>query len=144
MTVVRHADDDDLAAVLALYDQYDRVREKRPTESEALSILDALRRQGALLVAERDGCVVGSCSLHLCASLAHGGRPFAVVENVIVSTLARRTGVGRTMMRHVQEMARVAGCYKLMLRTGKAENVGFYEACGFHNDKFGLQMRFPA
>ncbi|MEC5399395.1 GNAT family N-acetyltransferase [Uliginosibacterium sp. H1] len=144
MTEVRHATGDDLAAVLELYDDYDRAPEPRPADGDALRILSALRAQGALLVAEHDGCIVGSFSLYLCASLAHGGRPFAVVENVIVSAPARRTGVGRTMMRHAQEMARAAGCYKLMLCTGRAENVGFYEACGFRNDKFGLQMRFAA
>jgi GNAT superfamily N-acetyltransferase len=79
-----------------------------------------------------------------CANLAKSGRPFAVVENVIVATAWRRKGIGRALVEHAVAAAREAGCYKLMLATGQESmrNRQFCGACGFSGDKVGFQVRY--
>ena len=65
-------------------------------------------------------------------NLTHGCEPWAIVENVIVASAARRTGVGRALLGHLIELARKAGCYKLQLVSGKhrAEAHEFYRSMG--------------
>jgi GNAT superfamily N-acetyltransferase len=87
-----------------------------------------------LLVAEEDGEVVGSIHLVVAPNLTHGGRPWCVVENVIVDESRRRHGIGRALMDRALEIAREAGCYKLFLGSNvkRADAHEFYRALGFH------------
>jgi hypothetical protein len=48
-------------------------------------------------------------------------------------------------MQHAVAFAWSVGCYKMMLMTGKEENIPFYEACGFDaSEKHALIVRRPA
>jgi GNAT superfamily N-acetyltransferase len=101
---------------------------------------------GFVAVAVIDSVIVGSYSMYFCANLARAGRPFAVIENVIVVPSIRRRGIGRALMAHAQKSARDKDCYKVMLATGasRPENIKFYESCGFVGNKVGFQVRFGA
>jgi GNAT superfamily N-acetyltransferase len=87
-----------------------------------------------LLVAEEDGEIVGSLHLVVAPNVTHGGRPWCVVENVIVDEVRRRRGIGRALMDRALEIAREAGCYKLFLGSNvkRADAHEFYRALGFH------------
>lgn len=80
-----------------------------------------------------DGTLAGSCTLLIVPNLTHGGRPWAIVENVITAASHRRRGIGRALLAHARALAWQEGCYKLMLQTGRldAATFAFYEACGF-------------
>ncbi|MEN3111286.1 GNAT family N-acetyltransferase [Uliginosibacterium paludis] len=77
--------------------------------------------------------LAASCMLVLVPNLTRGARPFGLIENVVTSDAFRRRGYGRTLLQHATLLAREAGCYKLMLQTGRldAATFAFYEACGF-------------
>jgi len=87
-----------------------------------------------LLVAVEDEEVVGSLYLVVASNVTHGGRPFGVVENVIVDEARRRRGIGRALMDEAIGIARQAGCYKLFLGSNvkRADAHEFYRALGFH------------
>lgn len=90
-----------------------------------------------LIVAAEGAKLVGTCYLNIIPNLSRGGRPYALIENVITDAEHRGKGVGKAMMQHALELARQAGCYKLMLMTGRQEQVvhDFYRKLGFSGDR---------
>lgn len=141
---IRPAHIDEAERVIALYREYDRPPDPPIAPEDIEAIFAAISRSGVLVVAEQDGQLVGSYSLYICPNLSRGGRPFGVIENVIVSATSRRTGVGKALMKDAQARAIAANCYKLMLSTGcmRMENHLFYMACGFLGDRLGFQIRY--
>ncbi|WP_207957004.1 GNAT family N-acetyltransferase [Rubrobacter tropicus] len=95
------------------------------------------------LVAETYGEVVGTLVLVTVPNLAHGGSPYALVENVVVDEEYRGEGVGRALMREAVRRAREAGAYKLALcsNTGRSEAHEFYRSMGFEETHVGFEVR---
>lgn len=87
-----------------------------------------------LLVAEEDGEVVGSLYLVMPPNVTHAGRPWSVIENVIVDEARRRRGIGRALMDRALHIARQGGCYKVFLGSNvkRSDAHEFYRAVGFH------------
>ncbi len=77
--------------------------------------------------------VIATYSLTIVDTLIRGGRPFALVEQVAVRPDCQGRGLGREMMDHAMEIARVRGCYKLMLSSHVDLTLAhaFYERLGF-------------
>jgi GNAT superfamily N-acetyltransferase len=95
-------------------------------------------------VAELEGAVVGTADLLVVPNLTHRGDPWAIVENVVVATAARRRGVGRALLSHAVELARRAGCYKLQLLSMKhrTEAHAFYRSLGIEPVAEGFRIYF--
>lgn len=72
-----------------------------------------------LLLAERDGVVVGAVQLELAAQ--PNARHRAEVAQLLVHASARRQGIGRTLMREVEELARSHGRTLLVLDTREGD-----------------------
>lgn len=148
VTVVRHASPSDLGALLPLYDEL--AGEKLTAtpgdlaSSEPLLAEILANSSRALIVAVLDEQLLGTADLLIVANLTHRGKPWAIVENVIVSGTARRTGVGRALMEHLIELAREAGCYKLQLVSGKhrTEAHAFYRSMGLDAVAEGFKIYF--
>ena len=89
-----------------------------------------------LLVAEIDNRLAGSVYLNLIPNITRGGKPYALIENVITDSAWRRQGIGRALMEHALELAAKHGCYKVMLMSGRKESAthAFYRGCGFDAD----------
>lgn len=134
MTVVlREAVADDLPAVLGLYRQlYDDVDlplDDRVTRSWADTLATPRR---AVLLAEVDGVPVGTVDVVVLANTARRGRPYLLVENVVVAAGHRRRGIARALLAEAERRGRAAGCYKLVLSAEDPEAFAFYEAAGLH------------
>jgi GNAT superfamily N-acetyltransferase len=86
--------------------------------------------------------VIGTYALLVMHNLAHQGTPSAIVEDVVVSEAHQSQGVGRAMMAHAMDLARQAGCYKLVLSSNqKRERAhAFYESLGFQRHGFSFQI----
>jgi GNAT superfamily N-acetyltransferase len=98
---------------------------------------------GYIAVATSNNEFVGTYALYVAPSLARSGRPFAVIENVVVHPDFRRRGVGRALLEHAVSEADKLDCYKVMLQTSNSRgaNHRFYQACGFHQTKLGFEWR---
>jgi GNAT superfamily N-acetyltransferase len=83
--------------------------------------------------------LVAACNAAIVLNLTRGCRPFAVIENVVVSAQRRRRGFGATVLGELIERCWVRGCYKVMLMSasGRAGAHELYEALGF--DKHSKQ-----
>lgn len=95
-----------------------------PTPEEALAFWRGVARTVAdgrcdLLVAVRDGAVIGTVQLHTVpmTNQRHRGE----VAKMIVHTGARRQGVGAALMRAVEAAARDRGLSTLVLDTAKGD-----------------------
>ena len=91
-----------------------------------------------------DGTVMGALTLVLMPSMAHGGAPAAVVEDVAVHPVMQREGLGRQLVEGAMALAKEAGCYKLALSSslqGSGADA-FCERLGFerHGVSFGVSL----
>jgi SAM-dependent methyltransferase/N-acetylglutamate synthase-like GNAT family acetyltransferase len=89
-----------------------------------------------LLVAESAGVVCGTALLTICPDVMYGTQPFGVVENVVVAEGMRGHGIGRTLLTHIEQLARARECSKLMLSSSADREAahGFFRHCGFASD----------
>ena len=136
----------DLSGLLRLYGELNPEDDYSATE-KFRNILKAIVADPLLpvFVLETDGEIASSCYLNIIPNLSRGGRPYAVIENVITAAKHREKGFGSLLMKHALEYARLQDCYKVMLLTGrKEENVHrFYRSLGFDGDsKKAYQIRF--
>lgn len=97
-----------------------------------------------LIVAEVDGRLVGSADLVIVPNLSHRGLPWAVMENVIVDESMRRRGVAAAMVKHLVELARESGCYKIGLSSSRKRPAAhrMYESLGFKQYGLGYRIYF--
>ena len=145
--LLRHARREDLDALLALYAQLNPDDVPAPREGLA-AILDAILASAhfAIILGTHGERVVATCYLNVIPNLTRGGAPYAAIENVVVESSLRGSGLGRQVMRFALDEAWRHGCYKALLQTGSRDPRvhRFYEACGFSaSDKTGFVARAP-
>ena len=144
--VICRADAADLSGILALYAQLNPGDTPTdPAISEA--VWAEIRRDDHFLylVAKVAATIVGTCNVSLIPNLTRTGRPFALIENVIVLADFRRRKIGRLLMEAAIAEARAKNCYKIILLSSRKrpEAHHFYESLGFDGDsKKGFEIRF--
>jgi predicted N-acetyltransferase YhbS len=86
-----------------------------------------------LLVAELDCFVVGTVLVSLCSDVMFQNQPFAVVENIVVSSAHQNIGVGASLLREVERICQSAECSKIMLLSAaaRADAHRFFESAGY-------------
>ncbi len=143
--MIRPATEADLPAILALYG------ELNPTDpplaaGHALAVWRRIEGSPGrtILLAEVDGAAAGTvdCAIH--QNLTRGGRPFMVIENVVVAQSHRRQGVGSRIFEAVIELAIREDCYKVQLisRSDRVAAHAFYESCGLKAVAEGYRRYF--
>jgi GNAT superfamily N-acetyltransferase len=141
---IRTAQPGDLHALLDLYRHLDAEDVRCPSD-EAIAILERflLYPGSAILIGCIRGKLVASCTVVVIPNLTRGGKPYALIENVVTDVDYRDRGYGKGILNVATEQAWRAGCYKAMLMTGskKPSTIAFYEAAGFEQTKTGFQIR---
>lgn len=133
-----------ISEVLSLIDEYDRPVSEWPNRKEIERIYASIIESGGCVIgAFINGSIIGTCTVNICPNLSWSGRPYAIIENVIVSKDYRNKGVGKSILQRAKEHAFDQGCYKVSLMTGskKPETLKFYESAGFMGNKIGYQIR---
>ena len=144
---IQEATDSDLEAVLNLYAQPEFDDGKVLPRDQAQLILRRIRSYPSyrIYIATHSGNVVGTFALMIMDNLGHLGATSAIVEDVAVSPSSQGQGVGKAMMQHAMELARAAGCYKLVVSSGKnrADAHEFYKSLGWeqHGISFKVSLR---
>jgi len=121
---IREFRDDDLAAVIGLWQRCDLTRPWNPPERD----IEFCRRSGhgALFVGEVDGRIAGS------VMAGHDGHR-GWVYYVAVDPAARRDGRGRALMAHAEQWLAAQGVPKVMLliRETNTAVADFYARLGY-------------
>jgi ribosomal protein S18 acetylase RimI-like enzyme len=108
---------------------------------DSASQLDAYINEGRVIVAEREGAIVG----HL--QLVDGPRGSqAEIKNMAVDPAARRSGIGRTLIAAARAAATAAGARELVVATAVADvgNLRFYQRSGFRLNRIEPDAFTPA
>ena len=134
---VRAAGLDDHDAIMALMGVLQPADAPVAVKRSKSALTQILASDGLdLFVAEKNGCVVGTCYLNVIPNLTRELKPYALIENVVSDPSFRGQGIGAALLGHACEAAHKAGCYKVMLLTGRKDPGvhAFYRRCGFDGD----------
>ena len=115
--VIRQASSTDLTQILSLLSQMHDEEPADPSTPELQETYEeilASRSRALLVVADNDE-LLGTLDLIVVPNLSRGGRPWAVIENIVVDSAHRRRGIGGALLDEAVEIAQEAGCYKVQL-----------------------------
>jgi len=137
---IRTGDEDDLAALAALADEF------LPGEAEAETRLGVLRQSlidpnYALLVADADGRIIGFIDHWVINDFVHGGK-LGYIQNLYVSPEYRRKGVGSSLLKEMIERAKANRVLEIHVST-EFDNRGaieFYRKQGCPEEHLQLGM----
>ena len=147
LATLRRAHREDVADIVELiaHDQLGVTREDPGDLAAYLEAFAAIDADPAhtLLVAERDGRVVGTLQLSIIPGLARRGAMRGQLEAVRVEEGQRGQGVGEAMVRWAVQESRRRGCAVVQLTTDKSRTDAhrFYERLGFVASHEGMKLR---
>jgi ribosomal protein S18 acetylase RimI-like enzyme len=146
--VFREATEADLPAIVAMLADDDLGRGREKTSS---AVADAYKRAFAeisaspdnrIIVAERDGAVVGTLQLSVIPGLSRQGAKRGQIEAVRVARETRGDGIGEALLRHTIDLARAQGCRLVQLTSDKRRDRAhaFYRGLGFEASHEGFKL----
>jgi glucosamine-phosphate N-acetyltransferase len=108
-------------------------------EISEITLHNFLATDNYMVVAEDEGEIIGTATLHFQRKLIRNGGIAAFIEDVAVREKYRGQGIGAKLVEHLIEEARKSGCYKVNLSCFP-ERVAFYERCGLKQES--ITMRY--
>jgi GNAT superfamily N-acetyltransferase len=116
----------------ALFSQEEEFTPNPEAQSKGLTQIINHPEAGAVLLARQGGQVVGMANLLFTVSTALGER-VALLEDMVVSSSARRAGVGTRLLAEAISFSRSQGCKRITLLTDRANEAAqrFYGRQGF-------------
>ena len=99
--------------------------------------LNPTKQQIIVAIDQETEKIVGTGSVLIEQKIIHNMGKVAHIEDVVVDVSARGKGVGKELIRHLQDIAISQSVYKTTLDC-LDKNAEFYEKCGF--EKKGCQM----
>lgn len=105
-----------------------------------------LARDGAVLVAEADGRVVGACTLLFTRFNPMDATPGAWLDGLAVDEAYRRRGIGRALMEEARRRSEAAGCDSLVLHTHEHQGpaLALYESLGMKRHGLLMTWQLPS
>ena len=134
---------EDIQSLLELY------KELTPFENSLEKSIEIYKEilqddQYLIVVAKDNNEVIGSVFGVCCKSLAVGGNPFLVIEDVIVKDNLRGKGIGKKLMNTLDEFAKEKYCvYAILVSSDyRKEAHVFYENLGFIDGVRGFRKMY--
>jgi len=151
MTEVRVARIEDALALCGLYSELANGRaEAMPADEdvtrEFLTEIASIPSRHLLVAEVEEQQIAGTLDLLVVRNVTHQGRPWAIVENMVVSEQYRRRGIGAALIVEALERAKQAHCYKVQLLSAKyrVEAHDFYRSLGFEAVAEGFRFYIEA
>lgn len=134
MRIIRPAQPADADAISALYRELvpDAPVQVLPERIAAI-VAD---NNNHLWVCDDEGEVIATAFIGLCMDAMFQQQPFAIVENLVVSSHCQREGVGKFFMDEIEAFCLQQDCSKIMLLTNSENRDArdFYSAMGYDPD----------
>ena len=140
---IRKAIPTDLPRIIALVEELSNKKiNLSPEEKKKVFNEITAMPSSALLVAEVNGYVAGTVYLQIVPSLVHNGRPWGILEHMVVDKKYQRQGLGRKLIEAAVKICREANCYKVGLSSSKfrKEAHEFYRTMGFEESALSFRM----
>ena len=145
--VIRRATATDVPGIVAMIadDQLGATRESLDDPApylKAFEQIDADPNQ-VLVVAERNGELVGTLQLTIIPGLSRRGSSRGLIEAVRVAAPARGSGLGTTLIEWAIQESRTRGCALVQLTSDKTRTEAhrFYDHLGFTNSHEGFKLK---
>ncbi|MEV5352289.1 GNAT family N-acetyltransferase [Streptomyces sp. NPDC052693] len=144
---IRTAGADDVPAIVALLAD-DPLGAQRESPDDLTPYLTALERLRAdpnqrLVVAVREGRVVGTLQLTIIPGLSRRGATRSIIEGVRIHAEERGSGLGSRLIEWAVDESRAAGCQLVQLTSDKSRTDAhrFYERLGFTASHTGFKLQ---
>ncbi|MFJ4538430.1 GNAT family N-acetyltransferase [Streptomyces tibetensis] len=144
---IRTAAADDVSAIVAMLAD-DPLGAQRESPDDLAPYLAALERLSAdpnqrLVVAVREGRVVGTLQLTIIPGLSRRGATRSIVEGVRIHADERGSGLGTQLIEWAIEESQNEGCQLVQLTSDKtrADAHRFYERLGFTASHTGFKLQ---
>ncbi len=136
--LIREARPDDALAIECLYREL--VTNPRIAVNPQRLAEIAADPRNFLLVAEDEppsDAVVGTVFMTVCPDPMFDDACYALLENVVVTTQARKRGVGRRLLEHAEVIARQERCNRLLLLSSsqRTDAHRFFQRAGFDGER---------
>lgn len=132
-----------LPGIIRLYKQL-IPDEKSVTLNRAKEVWKSIEKEDIkYFVAVDEDKVVSSSFIAIIPNLRENGRPFGIIENVIVDKDYRGLGLGKAIMNRVIEYGKSKNCQYMSLQSSvhRLDAHKFYESMGFdRNSKISFYM----
>ena len=144
--MIRAATREDVPAIVAMLadDPLGAVREDPADTQTYAEAYDRVAADPAqrLVVAERDGRVVGTLQLSVIPGLSRRGATRSIIEGVRVARDDRDHGLGTELITWAVEESRRAGCSLVQLTSdaSRTDARRFYERLGFEASHVGFKL----
>ena len=144
---IRAAVADDVPAIVGMLAD-DPLGAQRESPDDLAPYLSALERLGAdpnqrLVVAVREGRVVGTLQLTIIPGLSRRGATRSIVEGVRIHADERGSGLGTELIERAIEESRDQGCQLVQLTSDQTRTDAhrFYERLGFTASHTGFKLQ---
>ncbi|MFD5797604.1 GNAT family N-acetyltransferase [Streptomyces diastatochromogenes] len=144
---IRRATADDLPAIVAMLAD-DPLGTQRESPDDLTPYLAALERLNAdpnqqLVVAVRDGRVIGTLQLTLVPGLSRKGATRSIIEAVRIHADERGSGLGTQLIEWAVEESRRQNCQLVQLTSDSSRTDAhrFYERLGFTASHVGFKLQ---
>ena len=99
-------------------------------------------KNNELIVAEKDGEIVGTLQITFTPSISFQGGKRATVESVRIDEKHRGQGIGKELMKWAINRAREEKCFSMQLTTNaeRTDAHRFYENLGFTKSHLGMKL----
>lgn len=143
MTTIREATKGDIPELVELFQQLTGNENLSEDYDKTLEKISK-RQDHHLLLAKKDGKIVGSLFIVVVPNMTHKARSWAIIENVIVDGKYRSKGVGKVLMKAAEDIARKHNCYKITICSSefRKEAHKFYGRLGYIEDIVGFRKHF--
>ena len=94
-----------------------------------------------MVVAELDGKIIGSATLHLQQKIIRNGGIAGFIEDVVVKESHRGNNIGTQLIQELIKKAENFGCYKVILSCFP-ERINFYKKNGFIQESITMRFNF--
>ncbi|TDW98678.1 GNAT family N-acetyltransferase [Kribbella sp. VKM Ac-2566] len=145
--VIRRATASDVAAIVAMIadDQLGATRESLDDLTPYLAAFEQIDADSnqLLMVADRNGEVIGTLQLTIIPGLSRRGSTRGLIEAVRVAAPARGSGLGTMLVQWAVEESRTRGCSLVQLTSDKSRTNAhrFYTNLGFANTHEGFKLK---
>ncbi|MGC9378648.1 N-acetyltransferase family protein [Streptomyces sp. MH13] len=145
--VIRPTTEDDIPAIVAMLAD-DPLGAQRESPDDLSPYLAAYERLSDdpnqhLVVAVRDGRVVGTLQLTIVLGLSRRGATRSIIEGVRIDAAERGSGLGTQLIEWAIDESRRQGCHLVQLTSDKTRTDAhrFYERLGFSASHTGFKLQ---
>lgn len=134
---------EDIRSLLELYKELTPFENSLEKSIEIYN--DMLQDEQYLIIVAKEGNeIIGSVFGVCCKSIAVGGNPFLVIEDVIIKDKLRGKGIGKKLMNTLEEFAKANHCvYSILVSSDYRKKAHeFYEKLGFVEGVRGFRKMY--